>query len=369
MIKKAAKFVPPTLHPLEDRKYDGTSLNPNFIHTFMVIFSLVFFVGVILDIFVIFVMVRSGQLRKNISSFLLFHLSVTHLLFHVVVPAATMRGKTLQRSSDALCKVSAFVEHACPAAIFSTLVAIAWDRHKNILQPFNSLVAKTMKSYLLLVAVIWTYAVISSVSFVVSTTVRSDNICWIGNNRTKQRCEEFKSCRTPSDWKVQLSVTFYFLVAFVIPLSYMIFAYTRIAVRLWKRSKNGVIHRAVAKHKTKSVRLLLVAILGFVFCWSPSILINLLDKYGVLEGLPLNEKVKLKLWCHFIAPASSSLINTAVYAYFSPEFRKNCVKFGCCCRYSSCRPFIESCSQCVVEHRVGSDETSMKRFTRQSTAS
>lgn len=311
-------------------------------------------------------MVRSGQLRKNISSFLLFHLSVTHLLFHVVVPAVTMRGKTLQRSSDAMCKVSAFVEHACPAAIFSTLMAIAWDRHKNILQPFNSLVAKTMKSYLLLVAVIWTYAVISSASFVISTTVRYDNICSIVNN-TQQQCEELKSCRTPSDWKVQLSVTFYFLVAFVIPLTYMTFAYTRIAVRLWKRSKTGIIHSAVAKHKTKSIRLLLVAILGFVLCWSPSILINLLDRYGVLEGLSLEEKVKLKLWCHFIAPASSSLINTAVYAYFSPEFRKNCVKFGCCC-CSSCQPFIQSCSQCGVDHRVGSDETSMKRFTRQSAA-
>lgn len=366
MIKKAAKFVPPTLHTLDDTESDGTSSNLNFLHTFMIVFSLVFFVGVILDIFVIFVMVRSGQLRKNISSFLLFHLSVTHLLFHVVVPAVTMRGKTLQRSSDAMCKVSAFVEHACPAAIFSTLMAIAWDRHKNILQPFNSLVAKTMKSYLLLVAVIWTYAVISSASFVISTTVRSDNICSIVNN-TQQQCEELKSCRTPSDWKVQLSVTFYFLVAFVIPLTYMTFAYTRIAVRLWKRSKTGIIHSAVAKHKTKSIRLLLVAILGFVLCWSPSILINLLDRYGVLEGLSLEEKVKLKLWCHFIAPASSSLINTAVYAYFSPEFRKNCVKFGCCC-CSSCQPFIQSCSQCGVDHRVGSDETSMKRFTRQSAA-
>ena len=369
MNRKAAKFVPPTFQPLDGTESDGTSSYLHFVHTFMIIFSVVSFIGIILDVFVIFVMVRSGQLRRNTSSFLLFHLSVTHLLFHVVVPAVTIRGNTLQRSSNTMCKVAAFVEHACPAAIFSTLVAIAWDRHKNILQPFNSLVAKTMKSYLLLVAVIWSYAVISSASFVVSTTARSDNICSIGNN-TQQRCEEYKSCRTPSDWKINLSVTFYFLVAFVIPLSYMTFAYTRIAVRLWKRSKSGIIHSAVAKHKTKSIRLLLVAILGFVICWSPSILINLLDKYGVLKDLPLDlkEKLKLKLWCHFIAPASSSLINTAVYGYFSPEFRKNCVKFGCCC-CSSCQPFIQSCSQCGVDHRVGLDETSMKRFTWQSTAS
>lgn len=367
MDKKAAQFVPPTFHPMDNTERDETSSILHFVYTFMIFFSLVFSIGLILDIFVIFVMVRSGQLRKNTSSFLLFHLSVTHLLFHVVLPAVTIRGNKLQRTSDAMCKVAAFVEHACPAAIFSTLVAIAWDRHKNILQPFQSLVAKTMKSYLLLVAVIWTYAVISSVSFVISTKVRSDNICSIGN-KTRQRCEEYMSCRTPSDWKIKLSVTFYFLVAFVIPLSYMTFAYSRIAVRLWKRSKNGMIHSAVAKHKTKSIRLLLVAILGFVICWGPSIMINLLDKYGVMQSVPLDAKVKLKLWCQFITPALSSLINTAVYAYFSPEFRKNCVKFGCCC-CSSCQPFIQSCSQCCVDPRVGSDETSMKRFTKSSAAS
>ena len=362
-----AKFVPPTFHSLDNTEPDQTSSNLPFIYSSVTVFSLVFFTGLSLDIFVIYVMVRSRQLRKNTSSFLLFHLSLTHLLFHVVVPSVTIRGNSLRRTSNLTCKVSAFIEHACPAAIFSTLVAIAWDRHKNILQPFKSLVAKTVKSYLLLVAIIWTYAVISSASFVISTTLRSDNICSIALNNTEQKCEEFNSCRTSKDWKIQISVTFYFLMAFVIPLSYMTIAYTRIAVRLWKRSKNGMIHSAVANHKTKSIRLLLVAILGFAICWSPSILINLLDKYGVLEGLSLVEKVKLKAWSQCIAPASSSLINTAVYAYFSPEFRKNCVKFGCCC--CSCKPFIQSCSQCGVDRRVGSDETSMKRFTRASTAS
>lgn len=367
MDKKAAKLVPPTFRSLHDSEPGETSPNHQLVYTFFIIFSLVFFVGLILDIFVIFVMVRSGQLRRNISSFLLFHLSVTHLLFHVVVPAVSIRGNTLERSTNAMCKISAFIEHACPAAIFSTLVAIAWDRRKNILQPFKSLVVKTMKSYLILVAGIWTYAVISSASFVVSTTVRSRNVCSIVNN-TQQECEEYKSCRTPTDWKIQLSVTFYFLVAFVIPLSYMTIAYTRIAVRLWKRSQNGMIHSTVAKHKTKSIRLLLVAVLGFVICWSPGILVNLLDKYGVLDGLSLQNRVKLTLFCHYIAPASSSLINTVVYAYFSPEFRKNCVKFGCCC-CNSCQPFIQVCSKCGVDQRVGSNETSMKRFTRQSAAS
>ncbi|XP_078344126.1 QRFP-like peptide receptor [Oculina patagonica] len=313
------------------------SVKPFFVYIAVVVFLTLFFTGLCLDVFVIYVMVRSGQLRKNISSFLLFHLSFTHLLFHVVF-AVTIRDGPLQRKSAALCKVSAFIEHVCPAAIFSTLAAIAWDRHKNVLQPFKSLVAQTLKSYLLLVAAIWTYAVISSVSFVNSVNDRIYKVCSTENNTQQQTCEEYHTCVTPIDWKIQISETVYFLMAFFIPLSFTTVAYTRIAIRLWKRNKNGMIYSAVAKHKTKSVRLLLVAVLGFVICWGPSILTNLLQKYRVLDGLSFERKVKLIIWSRFLAPASSSWINTAVYTYFSPEFRKNCVKFGCCCCCcSACR--------------------------------
>ncbi|KAJ7373055.1 hypothetical protein OS493_014201 [Desmophyllum pertusum] len=176
-------------------------------------------------------------------------------------------------------------------------------------------------------------------------------------NDPQQTCEEYMFCHTPFDWKTQISETVYFLMAFFLPLSYMLVAYTRIAVRLWKRSKNGMIHSAVAKHKTKSIRLLIVAVLGFVICWGPSILMNFLAQFGVFEGQSFESEVMLEMWLIFIAPASSSCINTAVYAYFSPEFRKNCIKFGCCC----CGPFVQCCCRCRANRRVRPDEARRQR--------
>ena len=317
----------------------------------LIVFSILSSIGTILDIFVIYVMVRSGQLRKNISSFFIFHLSLTHLLFHIVFAMTFTRG--LQKRDVVMCKVSAFIEHACPAAIFSTLVAIAWDRHKNILQPFKSLISKPLKSYLMMVAVIWIYSGLSSVSFVNSVTVQSVNYCRTVNNT--QQCEKYMICETPSDWAIQVSQTIYFIVAFVIPPSYMTVAYTRIAVRLWKRSKNGMIHSAVAKHKSKSIRLLVVAVLGFVLCWGPSILTNMLHEYEAMDGLAREERFILMFWLTAIVPASSSCINTAIYAFFCPEFRKNSIKFACCC--CCCR----SCRVISSNHRVGPREIRMKK--------
>ena len=69
---------------------------------------------------------------------------------------------------------------------------------------------------------------ISSASFVRSVTpVQSKTDCWIENN-TQQECEEYKFCGTPIDRKIQISETVYFLMAFLIPLSYMAVAHTRI---------------------------------------------------------------------------------------------------------------------------------------------
>ena len=50
-------------------------------------------------------------------------------------------------------------------------------------------------------------------------------------------------------------------------------------------------------------------------------------------------------------PAPISFINTAMYAYFSPEFRKNCVKFGCCPVSSSALHSVAG-SQCGRVNRL-----------------
>ncbi|XP_078345515.1 pyroglutamylated RF-amide peptide receptor-like [Oculina patagonica] len=336
--------------------FEESFMDSFFVTTSVLAFYAIFITGGFLDIFVIYVMVRSGQVRRNISSFLIFHLSFTHLLFHVVF-AMTIPAGPLQSNNDTMCKMSSFIEHACPAAIFSTLAAIAWERRKNVLQPFKSLVVKSYKSYLLLVAVIWTYAVISSVSFVNSVTVQLQKDCWIENSTEK--CEQYHSCVTPVEWNTHISETVYFLMAFFIPLSYMMVAYTRIAIRLWKRNKNGMIHSAVAKHKTKSIRLLLVAVFGFVVCWGPSIMMNFLAQVRVFDGLSFGAHFMLDIWFLFIGPASSSCVNMAIYAFLSPEFRKNCVKFGCCC-CSFCRPCTQSCYRCRENRRVSPDGARMR---------
>jgi len=112
----------------------------------------------------------------------------------------------------------------------------------------------------------------------------------------------------------------------------MFLTYTKIAVSLWKRSKNGTMHGAVAKFKVKSTRLMVVAVLGFVLCWGLTFWVELL--YATVYGVRSVNNFALRIWC-YLAQMSSSCLNPAIYAFFSPEFSKLVFKFCCRC-YTGC---------------------------------
>jgi len=76
---------------------------------------------------------------------------------------------------------------------------------------------------------------------------------------------------------------------------------------------------------------MVVAVLGFVVCWGPTFWIDLLSVYETIEYT-----FTLQIWC-LITTTLSSCVNPVIYAFLSPEFRKNFFKFCCCCCCCTCR--------------------------------
>ena len=97
------------------------------------------------------------------------------------------------------------------------------------------------------------------------------------------------------------------VVAFVVPLLYMFFAYGKIAVSLWNRSKNGTINKAVAKAKMKSTRLVVAAVPVFVVCWAPTLELQLLEAYCIVENLSSKYLFIVYFWCIILQISSSSI--------------------------------------------------------------
>ena len=67
-----------------------------------------------------------------------------------------------------------------------------------------------------------------------------------------------------------MSKTLFFIMAFLIPFTYMLVTFTKSAVKLWKTGKTEEIHGAVAKCKVRTIRFIVMALLcrmlGMEFC-------------------------------------------------------------------------------------------------------
>lgn len=296
--------------------------------TIWFLYKALFTSGAVLNVTVVYVLLRGGRIRQNISCFLVFHLSVTHLLFHTTIPLVwKIHG---HKGTSLSCKILTSLDLACAAAIFNSMLAIAWDRYRNIMRPFKSLAPRSAKVYLMLTAAIWIYALVTSLPFLFSARTYTEVFCPKGTSPRNGTCQKIIFCHMPADWRTKLSRTTYFILAFVIPFIYIFFAYTKIAFSLWKRSKNGKIHIAVAKRKVKSTRLMSIAVCGLVFCWGPKFFVDLLTVYGVFD-----EKFFVLQIISYLAQMSSSSINPVIYAFFSREFRENLRSYCCCCCRSS----------------------------------
>ena len=168
----------------------------NFVFLWTITYYVLIGSGFFLNLLVIYVMLRSRKIRTSISSFLIFHLSLTHVLYHVGV--ALLRITELEDSPQSSSKAFVFTELSCAATIFSSLAAIAWDRHRNISQPFKSLAPQYLKTYFLLIASVWLYAFVTAMPFIFSVQSNSQEICWKENNAATEKCRKYTSCNWSS---------------------------------------------------------------------------------------------------------------------------------------------------------------------------
>ena len=282
--------------------------------------------GIVLNFVVVYVMLRSRKMWKNISSFLVFHLSLIHVFLYFLLPILTIFSFMISPAFH--CTAREFVQHMFSAAIFGTLAAISGDRYRNIAQPFKSLAPRRLKTFLLLILGIWLFATVATMPIFFTIQLRTEEFCEKTENGVAEKCNTFTYCYWPSDGKQ--SKTIYFVLAFLLPFIVILLTYTKAARSLWKWTKNGAIHRAVAKHKARTMRLMVMAVCIFALGWGPKLFIDCLLAYGVFINLPSSQSYILGAACT-IAESLSSCLNPILYAFFSPDFRKLCYQFCCCC--------------------------------------
>ncbi len=129
-----------------------------------------------------------------------------------------------------------------------------------------------------------------------------------------------------------------FLMCYLVPLCFILFCYSLIGIKVWRRSVAGIrgsrTERNIQKSKVRVVRMLVTVAVIFMLSWLPLYSIRM----RILFGPPLHtsERSVVKI----IAPiaqwlgAANSCVNPFIYCYFSVQFRKGIIallKSKSCC--------------------------------------
>ena len=285
---------------------------------------LIIALGIIINATICYVMLRGKRYNRNSSNFFITHLSVVELVYRLLVfPLIIYFAVPATEINTFQCKVTAFLSKTSASAIFVSLVAIATDRHRNIVHPLKAF--KSQEKPRLLLWLVWLYAVIVSCPSIIS--VKAIPVLEIPEAKGMdcEDCTDKKLCDTPQNSQAQSSTTLYFLLAFIAPLIVISALYAKVAIFLHHRGNSGVMNQVAAKSKSKAVRMLIVTVFGYALCLGPAVVFAMVRSYGALNETSFGFMLLLSGIVDF-ASYTSSLGNPLIYAYYNADFRKELLR-------------------------------------------
>ena len=315
---------------------------PLYFASVMSIATILILLGMLLNGAICFVMLRGKRFKKNTSNFFIFHLSVTELVVRLLIFLTVVYSLVITSEIESVqCKFLRLLLTTAASAIFVSLAAIAFDRYRNIVHAMKAMTSK--RDPVQLVFLVWLYALI--VSSPSALSVRSISI----KETPEAQGMKFENytarrvCDIPQNAMGQLSTTFYFILAFLVPLVIIFVLYTKIAIFLHRRSKNGMMHRVAARSKSRAVRMLIVVVFGYVLSLGPAVLFSMLRSHGYLKSMSFRDMLTVSWVIEFVT-LTGSLGNPLIYSYYNANFRKE---------------FVRSC------YRRNKNETSSSDYPRQ----
>nr|XP_033785398.1 galanin receptor type 1 [Geotrypetes seraphini] len=292
--------------PAEDEPFLGIGLD-NFL--ILVVFGLIFALGVLGNSLVITVLARSkpGKARSTTNIFIL-NLSVAdlaYLLFCIPFQSTVYVLPTWVLGAF-LCKsVHYFYTLSMLVSIF-TLSAMSVDRYVAIVHSRRSSSIRVSRNALAGVGLIWalSVAMASPVAYNQRLIHRVGNLtfCW----------EQWASLRHK---KIYVVCTFVF--GYLLPLLLISFCYAKVLNHLHKKLRN--LSKKSEASKKKTAQTVMVVVVVFAISWLPHHVIHLWAEFGIFPLTPASFVFRIVAHC---LTYSNSSVNPIIYAFLSENFRK-----------------------------------------------
>uniref|UniRef100_UPI00358E5CDC prolactin-releasing peptide receptor-like n=1 Tax=Myxine glutinosa TaxID=7769 RepID=UPI00358E5CDC len=337
--------------------FEGFVLLLSLKSVFLPLYAFLTTVGVAGNSLLVAVLVRSRHLRTT-TNFLLGNLALSDLLMCVTcvpISAAYAFEPCGWMYGPVLCYLVAIVQPTTVYVSVLSLMTIAIDRYVVVAHPIQRRISPRNCTYL--VVVIWLVSAGLASPIVVHTVYTDIDLEEEKNSNVVQVnliiCEEL--------WHSDLHRLVYssamFVLSFVLPLFAVCTSNLAISLTLRHRAVPGSAQTPQAKRKQSQIqlrtfKLLVIAVVTFVFCWLPLQVFNLIQDINQNATL-INKRYfdVMKLSCHWLA-MTSTCWNPFIYALLHRKFATALQKGG----FWSCRdrqgssPSLPTTGKISMEH-------------------
>lgn len=286
------------------------------------VFSLVFIVGLLFNMVAVYIFACTLKLRNETTTYMM-NLVVSDLLFVLTLPFRIFYfinrdwpfGRVLCQLS-----VSLFYTNMYGSILFLTCISV--DRFLAIVYPFRSQALRTKRNAKLACCAVWVLVLSGSLptGFLLDTTsLRNEN----SNSSVNYCFENFSN----KQWQSSLSkvVVFIETVGFLIPLLLNVFCSVSVLQTL---RQPQAISRGGQLNKTKILRMIVVHLLIFCFCFIPynvNLVFYALVRTKLLKGCIVESVVRTIYPITLCIAVTNCCFDPVIY-YFTSETIQNSIK-------------------------------------------
>ena len=283
-----------------------------YIIIFSILLAIVMIIGVIGNLFVIYVVLNYNRLKTVTNTYLL-HLALSDLIFLSGIPF--LISSLINRAwifGRFICKLFFFTQGVNQYTSIIILALLAFDRFLAVCYPSKSVIWRSRINPYLLLMLTWILSFILMLPIIIFTTVQ-----------------------TSASSKIQCSIVFpysetgliYFIftaytstITYILPLGFMIYFYIKIVLRLRHRvPQQRCRSRLLTRTRRKVSILVLIVVSTHICCCSPYWTFQIITTSGLLPQtrsllMPISNITQFLLFVN-------SSINPVLYAFLSKVFR------------------------------------------------
>lgn len=294
----------------------------------IVLYSIVFFVGLLGNIFVIITVFHYKHMRTLTNVFLV-NLAISDLLVVLFCIPITL-GTSVYKDyvyGIGMCKLTSFLQGSAISVSSLSLLTISINRFIAIHRPLRARIIFSKRRVYFVIVAIWCMSFSVFVPLLVVNEIQNTGIPSFFNRRICS--EKWDQPNGKKSYDIMV-----FICIFLIPMLAMVFSYTKISLVLWRTQDKAITQtRRVILQRRRTVKLLICVVVIFCMCWLPYNITNIWLEFEVSQaGLVVSTQVYPLLQ---LLGISNSAINPICYCMMSSGFQKAFLRLICRKRMNS----------------------------------